>query len=168
MIFDTDWWISVVVAGLIVSLAAAYLKDGIEALFRKIKIVLTVRRKQRRRDKARYIIFLADHPTLVTTLIVSASSGLNRVLSLMLMTILVPIFGHTMRLHPDWTFGIQLGADPMPSYKWFAIPVLLVSPLLAFSFLGDITTARKAAWRNARKNEAPNKSVHTRPISRPV
>ncbi len=59
MLFDTEWWISVVVAGFLVGLASAYAKSGIDytlGLFSKTVRVRLNRSKQRFNEQVEFLL----------------------------------------------------------------------------------------------------------------
>jgi hypothetical protein len=92
------WWFGAVFIALIISVIAAFLKDGISRLFSQLKRRVSVSRDKRRQEDDEYVSFLSHHPDLLSVEMQMCNLGFMRVLIVMIMLLMLPVilvFKHT-------------------------------------------------------------------------
>jgi hypothetical protein len=125
---DPGWWFTAVFIGILASLLAAYLRDGISSLAALTSTTFRVRRDRRLAAEQTRIHLLAKHPDLLLAELIRCTIRILCFIGMLIIFICFPVAADTMGKLDQQSSSNPLGIDfvrRIVFFCWLVIGVLV-------------------------------------------
>ena len=147
MLFTGEWWISVVIAGLLINLAAAYLKPTIDTWVASRSKKKKEKLEKEKEEELKIIEKLTSSPTSAIELRVERSRSLLKLILYIVLALLVRDITSIL-FQGEWiyrmNFGINIPWEARDVTVFFAYFIILVLTIIELNFIRRSTKLLRA------------------------